>query len=190
VTRGDAGRDPFGALGLERRRELADDDVRAAWRRVAAATHPDRADGGDPEVFAAAAAAYTVLRTPTGRGEALADLLEDRGRRRPQPTAPAGPLARLRPADHGRRRRRRSVRSRLPERLRPGRLVAGVLPLAIRIRDGRPAVLALRVLAAAALGSVAVAAVGWQPASLAILAGLLTWLARTAPGDLAPATPS
>jgi hypothetical protein len=68
--------------------------------------------------------------------------------------------------------------------------VAGILLLAIRIRDGRPAVLALRVLAAAALGSVAVAAVGWQPASLAIQAGLLTWLARTAPGDLAPATPS
>jgi hypothetical protein len=185
VTRGAAGPDPFGALGLEGRRELADDDVRAAWRRAAAATHPDRADGGDPEAFAAAAAAYTVLRTPTGRGEALADLLADRGRRRA-----AGPLARLRLQDRGRRRPRTAARARLPGRLRPGRLVAGVLLLAIRIRDGRPAVLALRVFAAAALGAVAVAAAGWQPASLAILAGLLTWLARTAPGDLAPAARS
>jgi hypothetical protein len=48
VTRGDAGRDPFGALGLERRRELADDDVRAAWRRVAGANQPNQAHRGDP----------------------------------------------------------------------------------------------------------------------------------------------
>jgi curved DNA-binding protein CbpA len=74
--------DPFDALGLDRRGDLADDEIRAAWRRVAAATHPDRADGGDPPAFAAAAAAYTMLRTRTGRGEALADLL-----------APAAPAA-------------------------------------------------------------------------------------------------
>ena len=53
---------------------LSDDDVRAAWRRPAAATHPDRADGGDPAAFAAAAVAYTLLRTAAGRTEALADL--------------------------------------------------------------------------------------------------------------------
>jgi hypothetical protein len=44
-----------------------------AWRRIAAATHPDRADGGDPAAFATAAAAYNLLRTSTGRGEVLAD---------------------------------------------------------------------------------------------------------------------
>jgi curved DNA-binding protein CbpA len=65
--------DPFAALGLAARPDLTDDDVRAAWRRVAAATHPDRADGGDPARFAAAAAAYTELRTRFGRGEAMAD---------------------------------------------------------------------------------------------------------------------
>jgi hypothetical protein len=162
VTGRDAAPDPFGALGLERRRELADDEVRAAWRRVAAATHPDRAAGGDPAAFAAAAAAYTVLRTAAGRGEVLADILERRGRRRAgRPRSPARPAA--------------------------GVPVTAALLLAARIRDGRPLVLALRLLAAAAVVAVAVAAVGWQPASLAILAGVLTWLARTAPSDLAPA---
>jgi hypothetical protein len=66
--------DPFAALGLTATPELTDDDVRAAWRRVAAATHPDRSDGGDPARFAAAAAAYTELRTRFGRGEAMADV--------------------------------------------------------------------------------------------------------------------
>jgi hypothetical protein len=66
--------DPFALLGLESRAGLSDDDVRAAWRRIAAATHPDREDGGDPARFGAAAAAYVVLRTGFGRGEALADL--------------------------------------------------------------------------------------------------------------------
>jgi curved DNA-binding protein CbpA len=112
---------PFEVLGLPAA-ELTDDEVRAAWRRVAAATHPDRDDGGDPAAFAAAAAAYTVLRTSSGRGEALADLREPRA---------SG---------------RRGLR------------------------------LAVRLLAAAAVVALAVAAVGWQPASVAILAGAVTWL--------------
>jgi hypothetical protein len=66
--------DPFTDLGLPALAELTDDDVRAAWRRIAAATHPDREDGGDPARFGAAAAAYAALRTSFGRGEALADL--------------------------------------------------------------------------------------------------------------------
>jgi hypothetical protein len=70
--------DPFAALGLTARPELTDDDVRAAWRRVAAATHPDRSDGGDPGRFADAAAAYTELRTRFGRGEAAADAVNAR----------------------------------------------------------------------------------------------------------------
>jgi len=68
------GDDPFALLGLPARPGLSDDDVRAAWRRVAAATHPDREDGGDAATFGAAAAAYVLLRTGFGRGEALADL--------------------------------------------------------------------------------------------------------------------
>jgi len=66
--------DPFLALGLPRRADLSDDDVRAAWRRIAAATHPDRDDGGDPARFGAAAAAYALLRTAYDRGEVLAEL--------------------------------------------------------------------------------------------------------------------
>jgi hypothetical protein len=147
--------DPFRTLRLEPRRDLGDDDVRAAWRRVAAATHPDRDDGGDPAAFAAAAAAYTVLRTAAGRGEALADLVA--------PGDTAGSAA-------------------AP---RPGRRPRPVLVLA-RIRRGRPLVLALRALLVAAISAVAVAAAGWQPATLGILAGLLTWLGLTGRGDLAP----
>ena len=66
--------DPFQALGLPPRADLSDDDVRAAWRRIAAATHPDRDDGGDPARFGAAAAAYARLRTAYDRGEVLAEL--------------------------------------------------------------------------------------------------------------------
>jgi curved DNA-binding protein CbpA len=66
--------DPFGTLGLPARADLSDDEVRAAWKRIAAATHPDRDDGGDPARFGAAAAAYDTLRMSFGRGEALADL--------------------------------------------------------------------------------------------------------------------
>jgi curved DNA-binding protein CbpA len=66
--------DPFWVLGLPARADVTDDDVRAAWRRIAAATHPDRDDGGDPARFGAAAAAYAMLRTGWDRGEALAEL--------------------------------------------------------------------------------------------------------------------
>jgi hypothetical protein len=81
--------DPFLALGLEPRADLTDGEVHAAWRRTASATHPDREDGGDLWRFADAAAAYTVLRTRFGRGEALADL---------QVAPPASRLGWLRPA--------------------------------------------------------------------------------------------
>src|SRR5579859_3820473 len=69
-----SGDNPFVALGLPVRPDISDDEVRAAWRRVAASAHPDLPDGGDPPRFAAAAAAYAELRTPFGRGEAHADL--------------------------------------------------------------------------------------------------------------------
>src|ERR1700755_77959 len=87
---------PFEALGLPERPDLTDEDVRAAWRRVAAATHPDRPGGGAPAAhtrppaapppprpeagdlaaYTAASAAYAELRTPWGRSEAYADLAE------------------------------------------------------------------------------------------------------------------
>jgi curved DNA-binding protein CbpA len=82
--------DPFLALGLPPSPDLTDDDVRAAWRRIAAATHPDRDDGGDPARFGAAAAAYAALRTRYGRGEAIADLGSHTGRHRRASTASPG----------------------------------------------------------------------------------------------------
>ena len=90
--------DPFAVLGLPARPGLTDDEVRAAWRRIAAATHPDRADGGDAAAFATAAAAYTTLRTTFGRAEALADLARPAGLRRLRP-ARAGRLSG--PGQHG-----------------------------------------------------------------------------------------
>ena len=160
------GADPFAALGLPPRADLTDDDVRAAWRRIATATHPDRADGGDPGRFAVAAAAYTVLRTRSGRGEALADLAVPLpGARRPGPPGRPvpGPAWPGRPApgrppgpQPGRLRRARPGHRRGPAACGlapapdwPGCL--GVARLLSRIRRGRPARLALRVLIAAAV---------------------------------------
>src|SRR5271156_7001703 len=67
---------PFEALGLPARPDLDDEQVRAAWRSIAAATHPDRPDGGDLARYTAAAAAYAQRRTPWARSEAYADLIE------------------------------------------------------------------------------------------------------------------
>ena len=152
--------DPFEVLGLEARADLADADVHSAWRRIASATHPDREDGGDPARFAQAAAAYTTLRTRFGRGEALADL--------------AGPSRAQRGA-------RRGVMTGWG-----GRRLAGAARLPSRVRRGRPARLALRVLAAVAAGVVAVLAAGPHPAAPALVPGVATWLVLTARHDLAP----
>src|SRR5215475_92899 len=67
---------PFEALGLPARPDLSDEQVREAWRAIAAATHPDRADGGDLAAYTAASAAYAERRTPWARSEAYADLAE------------------------------------------------------------------------------------------------------------------
>ncbi|HUL26803.1 MAG TPA: hypothetical protein VLW44_13655 [Streptosporangiaceae bacterium] len=162
------GAGPFAVLGLPARPGIGDDEVRSAWRRIAAATHPDRADGGDPARFAAAAAAYTTLRTGFGRSEALADLAGARGRAGrvglPGPGAPAGLAAR--------RRWRRAL--------------ASAARLLTRARRGRPVLLALRVAAVAAVSATAVAVAGRAPATPALITGALTWLLLTARHDLAP----
>lgn len=183
------GGDPFSALGLPARADLTDDDVRSAWRRVATATHPDRADGGDPGRFAAAAAAYTTLRTRSGRGEALADLASPSPGPRPAHPRPAHPgPAHPGPAHPG-PARPRPARPRVPL---PGRAQApvslappGTARLPSRIRRGRPARLAVRVLAAAAVSAVVAAVAGFQPATPALITGVVTWLVLTARHDLA-----
>ncbi|MBV9205362.1 MAG: hypothetical protein JO037_08140, partial [Actinobacteria bacterium] len=77
---------PFDALGLPARPDLTDEQVRAAWRAIAAATHPDRAGGGDLARYTQASAAYAELSTPWGRTEAYADLAEQA-----EPAGLAGP---------------------------------------------------------------------------------------------------
>jgi hypothetical protein len=85
---------PFQALGLPERPDLDNETVRSAWRAIAAATHPDRPDGGDLARYTQASAAYAVLRDPWGRSEAYADLREgqpDTTPCRPSPTPRTSP---------------------------------------------------------------------------------------------------
>ena len=147
---------PFEALGLPVRADLSDDQVRTAWRTIAAATHPDRPDGGNPAHYAAASAAYATLRTAWGRSEAYADL-----------TSSAVPAVAREP------------------RPAPG-LLTWARTLPARVRHGRPAWFALRLLAAAALIAVDFHAGAGAVAERAVLIGLLTWLVITLPRDLAP----
>jgi hypothetical protein len=150
---------PFAALGLPVRRDLTDEQVRAAWRAIAAATHPDRPGGGDPARYAAASAAYATLRTRWGRSEAYADL-----------TAQA-PTVVPRPARAHRR---------------PPRLWRTPALLTARVRHGRPVRLVLRVLAAVLLGVVAARAGAGGPATAGVVTGLAVWVTLTVRGDLAP----
>ena len=61
---------PFEILGLPARRDLTDEQVDAAWRAIAVATHPDREDGGDLARYTQATAAFAELRIPWSRSEA------------------------------------------------------------------------------------------------------------------------
>jgi hypothetical protein len=171
--------DPFGALGLPARAGLSDEDVRAAWRRVAAATHPDRDDGGDPGRFSAAAAAYDTLRTSFGRGEALADL----GLAGAAPPAGRGPAHRAGPGTARHARRSGGPGLRVSAR---GWHARGQGPgpgpgLGV---SGRGRRLALRAGAAAGVTAAALVGVGWTPATIGVLTGVLTWVAVASRADL------
>ena len=174
---------PFSALGLPARPDLTDDDIRAAWRRIAASTHPDRADGGDPARFAAAAAAYTELRTRYGRGEAYADLTARNpvvpGNQRP--TAPAAPVPSRQTAPH----RETAARPETAARRETASRREAAAGLATRVRRGL-ALLALRIAIAAGITAAAFAVTGGQPAAGGLAAGALTWLLLTGRHDLAP----
>jgi hypothetical protein len=155
---------PFAALGLPARPGLTDEQVRAAWRAIATATHPDRPGGGDPARYAAASAAYAVLRTAWGRSEAYADL----SAATPPPPAAAG-----------------HIRSRLPA-ARALRMLAGARLAPARVRHGRPLYPVARLLAAALLIVVTVYSQAGGPATAGVVAGLVLWCALTVRGDLAP----
>jgi hypothetical protein len=152
------GPDPFTTLGLPPRPDLTDEQVRAAWRAIATATHPDREDGGNPVRYAAASAAYATLRTPWGRSEAYADLMAQ--------AVPAVPAV-----------------ARVSSRVAGWRVARLVLA---RVWRGRPWRLLVRVLAAVVLGLVAVHSGAGGPAAAGVVAGLAVWLVLTVRGDLAP----
>jgi hypothetical protein len=167
---------PFTDLGLPARPDLTDERVRAAWRTIAAATHPDRPGGGDPARYAAAAAAYAQLRTGWGRSEAFADLADgDSG----PATAPltAIPLIPVIPGLQ-------------PPPEHPLHAVhttlTGLVYLPSRIRHGRPVRLVLRAAAAAVLALLVLRLIPGQPAAPAVVTGLITWFMLTARHDLAP----
>ena len=95
---------PFTALGLPTDPDLTDEQVRAAWRAIAAATHPDRPDGGDVARYTAAAdrlrpAPHRMgpvggLRRPGHRSAVRprpGRTLPGRARCRHRPRGPAGP---------------------------------------------------------------------------------------------------
>jgi len=168
--------DPFAALGLPARNDLTNEQVRAAWRKIAAATHPDRPDGGDVARYTAAASAYALLRTDWGRSEAYADLAEagygygvDGAGTVPLPVV--GDDVDEMPA-------------------RPGagaaRLARTGWLLPARIARGRPLRLALRGIAAAVLSAVVMRLIGGQPAGPAVVTGIITWFVLTGRADLAP----
>jgi hypothetical protein len=159
---------PFIALGLPEAPDLTDEEVRAAWRAIAAATHPDRADGGDPARYAQASAAYAELRTPWGRSEAYADLLEQ-ARQGPD-TVPLPVVVAAGP----------------PAGPWPGHPLNAVSQLPSRVRRGRPLRLLSRAAVAAALSLAVLALVPGQPAAPAGITGLIIWLVLTGRRDLAP----
>ena len=168
---------PFETLGLPARRDLDDEQVRAAWRAIAAATHPDRPDGGDLARYTQASAAFAELRTPWGRSEAWADLAEQawaEGRDAPGDGEPdTSPLPAIPAGD-------------VPPGAPPGHPLAGVLYLPSRIRHGRPLRLLIRAAIAAVLSLAVLQLIPGQPAAPADITGLITWFVLTGRKDLAP----
>jgi hypothetical protein len=175
---------PFAALGLPERPDLDDETVRAAWRAIAVATHPDRPDGGDLARYTQATAAFHELNTPWGRSEAYADLVDQawrEGRYDDYPdgySGPADPSTTPLPA----------VPAQAPVRLHPvspWRLVFAVVWLAPRIRRGRPLRLLVRAAVVTGLSLAVLALIPGEPAAPADVAALITWFVLTGRKDLA-----
>ena len=157
-------RNPLDALGLPSDPDLTDDQVHAAWRTIAAATHPDRPDGGDLPRYTAASAAYAELSTRWGRTEAWADIIEELHDTTPLPPLPPGfenigpPSVTLRP----------------------------VLMLPERIWHGHKLRLAIRAAIAAALSLLVLHMIPGTAAAPADVFGLILWFVLTGRSDLAP----
>jgi hypothetical protein len=159
---------PFAALGLPARPDLDDEQVRAAWRTIAAATHPDRPDGGDLARYTAASAAYAELCTPWARSEAYADLTEQADRAGADPDTSPIPVILI---------------AEMPPPWQP---LLTLLHLPARISRGRPLRLAIRAIAAAALSLLVLQLIPGSPAAPADVVGLALWFVLTGRSDLAP----
>ncbi len=158
---------PFAALGLPARPDLTDEQVRAAWRAIAAATHPDRPDGGDLAAYTAASAAYAELRTPWGRSEAYADVT-DRAAGTDPFTAPIPVIV---------------VLDLAPPPWQP---LLTLIQVPARIWRGRPLRMLIRAAVAAALSLLVLHMIPGSPAAPADVVGLALWFVLTARSDLAP----
>ncbi len=176
---------PFEALGLPARRDLTDAQIAEAWRAIAAATHPDRPDGGDLARYTAASAAFAELRTPWARSEAWADLAEQAwaaGRDFPgselghgdgEPDTAPLPAIQTGPPPG------------LPPGARPEHPLAAVWQLPSRISRGHPVRLLLRAVIAAALSLLVLNLIPGTPAAQADVFGLVLWFVLTGRKDLA-----
>jgi hypothetical protein len=162
---------PFDALGLPTRRDLTDEQVRAAWHKVAAATHPDRSDGGDPDRFAAASAAYAEIRTAWGRSEAYADQAGQAAYEDEEPdTSPLPPV----PGEP------------LYPPVPPWQRLIALTQVPARIRHGRPLRLLIRGAIAAGLCLAVLHLIPGTAAAPADVVGVIVWFALTGRRDLAP----
>ena len=158
--------DPFAALEIPARPDLSDEQVRAAWRSIAAATHPDRADGGDLARYTAASAAYAQLRTPWARSEAYADLMEQA-----EPdTFPLPPVP----------------GQAWPAPVPPWQPLINLAQVPTRIRRGRPLRLLIRAAVAAGAALTVLQLIPGTAAAAADVFGAIWWFALTARKDLAP----
>ena len=176
---------PFAALGLPERPDLDDETVRAAWRAIAVATHPDRADGGDLARYTQATAAFHELNTPWGRSEAYADLVDQawaEGRYDDYPDGYSGPAE---PSTTPLPTVSAQARLRLHP-VSPWRLVFAMVWLPPRIRRGRPLRLLIRAAVAAGLSLAVLSLIPGDPAAPADIAVLITWFVLTGRKDLAP----
>jgi hypothetical protein len=161
--------DPFAALGLPARPDLSDEQVRAAWRSIAADTHPDRPDGGDLARYTAASAAYAQLRTPWARSEAYADLME-------RASPDTSPLPAV-PGDDG--------PVPVPP-VPPWQPLISLVQVPARIRRGRPLRLLIRAAVAAGVSLAVLHLIPGTAAAAADVFGSIWWFVLTGRRDLAP----
>jgi hypothetical protein len=181
---------PFAVLGLPERPDLDDETVRAAWRQIAAATHPDRPDGGDLARYTQASAAYAELRTPWGRSEALADLAESsrrQGRLDAHPGRYPGTDLAVAPDTDPDTEPLPAVPAQTPPpSAPPWQPLLNLAWLPSRIARGRPGRLLIRAAIATGLSLAVLILIPGRPAAPADVAGLVVWFVLTGRKYLAP----